>query len=313
MLNIFGKRCQRKWGSHQQLIGHNRFGLRSKLAASYRKELCRAICRGILQSVQIDYVANVATPAVFAAGDEEVDDFEEPQQMEDHPMGVSEHPGETEDFWSVEGLLRVHVIPFTPTASMEMPIPFEQLLDGRRTHMVFEDESKQVKDGGWMRNHLDNRWQADQYWTGRTEFRFKGEGPRDLQPLLEESGVGEGEALETPPVRKQKVKNYDKTLKRRRVRTRQLQRRFWTVVEDPVSKDLLQRTLDMMIEQGVGERLRIHVEDELGREWAAHESAHAEVTLILASRTARRMKKPQPHAGPQEVPLRGSYLLLGSG
>ena len=51
----------------------------------------------------------------------------------------------------------------------------------------------------------------------------------------------------------------------------------------------------------------------MGREWAAHESAHAEVTLILASRTARRMKKPQPHAGPQEVPLRRSYLLLGSG
>ena len=28
-------------------------------------------------------------------------------------------------------------------------------------------------------------------------------------------------------------------------------------------EDLLQRTLDMMIEQGVGEWLRIHVEDEL--------------------------------------------------
>ena len=46
---FLGKRCQCKWGSHQQLIGHNRFGLRSKLAASYPKELRRAICRGILR------------------------------------------------------------------------------------------------------------------------------------------------------------------------------------------------------------------------------------------------------------------------
>ena len=39
----------------------------------------------------------------------------------------------------------------------------------------------------------------------------------------------------------------------------------------------------------------------------------ADVKLILAFITARRMKKPQPHAGPQEVPIRKSNILLQDG
>ena len=35
--------------------------------------------------------------------------------------------------------------------------------------------------------------------------------------------------------------------------------------------------------------------------------------LILASTQARRLKRPQPHAGPHDVPLRRSYLLLAGG
>ena len=40
------------------------------------------------------------------------------------------------------------------------------------------------------------------------------------------------------------------------------------------------------------------------------ESANAKVTLILSSTRARRMRKPQPHAGPQEVQVRKSGKLL---
>ena len=35
------------------------------------------------------------------------------------------------------------------------------------------------------------------------------------------------------------------------------------------------------------------------------------MALVLASLTARRMRKPQPHLGPSEVPLRKCFLLFG--
>ena len=37
------------------------------------------------------------------------------------------------------------------------------------------------------------------------------------------------------------------------------------------------------------------LESELGKQWSSRESAQAEVRLILYSRTASRMRKPQPH------------------
>jgi hypothetical protein len=45
-------------------------------------------------------------------------------------------------------------------------------------------------------------------------------------------------------------------------------------------------------------------EHELTQQLREQETGQTEVQLVLVSRLARRMKRPQPHAGPMEVPLR---------
>ena len=52
---------------------------------------------------------------------------------------------------------------------------------------------------------------------------------------------------------------------------------------------------------------------DLGKAWVSLEGGSADVSLILCSTVARRLKKPQPHAGPHDVRLRRSYLLLDDG
>ena len=94
-------------------------------------------------------------------------------------------------------------------------------------------------------------------------------------------------------------------------RVRQLQRGFWIETESEALATLLQATLDYVRQEGSEQWNKIDPSGELGQGWVAQESASAEVKLILCSSTARRMKKPQPHFGPHEVPLRKSFLLLG--
>ena len=100
-------------------------------------------------------------------------------------------------------------------------------------------------------------------------------------------------------------------LHRRGHRVRQLQRGFWIETESEALVTLLQATLDYVRQEGSEQWNKIDTSGELGQGWVAQESASAEVKLILCSSTARRMKKPQPHFGPHEVPLRKSFLLLG--
>ena len=103
------------------------------------------------------------------------------------------------------------------------------------------------------------------------------------------------------------------TLQRRRARTRQLQRGFWEEVQDDSLRDLLQATLQRWEFENVQTWCKLDVGSELGEAWRSRESAQAEVHLILISTTARKMRKPQPFAGPSEVPLRRSVLLLKDG
>ena len=52
------------------------------------------------------------------------------------------------------------------------------------------------------------------------------------------------------------------------------------------------------------------MEEEIGARWLSLESAGStEVGLIFAALTARKLRKPQPHSSPLEVPLRKANLL----
>ncbi|CAE7715141.1 RE1 [Symbiodinium necroappetens] len=101
-----------------------------------------------------------------------------------------------------------------------------------------------------------------------------------------------------------------RVLRRRGHRTRQLQRGFWVETDDEAVISLLNATLEYVRQEGGPLWNRIDDKSDLGKSWVALESAQADVKLILCSASARRMKKPQPHFGPGEVPLRKSYLLL---
>ena len=101
-----------------------------------------------------------------------------------------------------------------------------------------------------------------------------------------------------------------RALQRRRPRVRQLQRGFWIEIEDEDLCALLNATLDYVRQEGGDQWNRIDVNGDLGKSWAARESASADIKLILCSTSARRMKKPQPHMGPADVPIRKSFLLL---
>ena len=101
-----------------------------------------------------------------------------------------------------------------------------------------------------------------------------------------------------------------RVLQRRGHRTRQLQRGFWVETSEEAVITLLQATLDYVRQEGGEQWNRIDIHSDLGKSWLAHESAQAEIKLILCSTSARRMKKPQPYFGPIEVPIRRSYLLL---
>ena len=105
----------------------------------------------------------------------------------------------------------------------------------------------------------------------------------------------------------------DQRALRRRQRTRQLQRGFWTEVSHEDTIGLLESTLDYVQQEGANGWNKINTDTDLGKAWVSLEGGSADVSLILCSTVARRLKKPQPHAGPHDVPLRRSYLLLDDG
>lgn len=131
----------------------------------------------------------------------------------------------------------------------------------------------------------------DYLWTGHTEFQVIEEEERRPDE--------EAEPVEEAAEKDEEIKRDRGLLKRRRARTRQLQRGVWVVEEDEAVKERL-----LMNEQDVHNWMSLEKGSELFEAWASAESAQAEVQLILCSRKARRMRKPHPFAGPAEVPLR---------
>ena len=322
LLNALGKRCNCILGSHQRLEGSNSGGKRSAQASQYPKPLCRAICHGILKTMQIDYVAGSCSGAFTFGVRPNVEEV--PEEFREFLSDGDDGP---QDHWKLEGdkLLRMHVLPrfklFTPMQHMtDLPCKYEDILDGRNTYMQFTDGSTDVHESRWYHDEEANRLHTEKPWTGHSEFRI-GEGAesagREPRHEVRSRRVGELPADEPPnqseqsrPGQLAKRANRSGVLKRRRERTRQLQRGFWSICSDVASQNLLQQTLEYVIEIAAGDWTVLPIADGLGFDWKSHESASADVQLILVSMNARRMKKPQPHASPADVPLRRSYLLL---
>jgi hypothetical protein len=145
VLNKICRRCQCLWGTHQPVLGSNSFGQRSKQAAAYPPALCRAICRGILDSMISDYVAHMSNFCDRAFAAENLDSDQETEIMpfsdDDAQSSIVPSPsiagdkGEVDemkaDFWKVEEdqLIRVHIVPrvqlFIPLATDEtLPVDF---------------------------------------------------------------------------------------------------------------------------------------------------------------------------------------------
>ena len=120
------------------------------------------------------------------------------------------------------------------------------------------------------------------------------------QPALEvRADTGESAQRRQPPP--------DQRVLRRRQRTRQLQRGFWSETSHEQTVQLLEGTLDYVQQEGTEGWNKINLDRDLGKARVSLENASAEVVLILCSASARGLKKPQPRAGPHEVPLRQSF------
>ena len=94
ILNHVGKRCQCPPGEHQQVLGSNAKGLRSRQAACYPPALCRAICKGLLQTMELDYAGLSAQGDLAYANLSESDAEGENMEVEEPMDG---------DYWIIEG------------------------------------------------------------------------------------------------------------------------------------------------------------------------------------------------------------------
>ena len=311
ILNRIAKRCRCPFGSHQSVVGSNSLGLRSKQAAMYPRALCRAICQGLLDTMVFDYSWKVPNfEAAFPTFEEQSEEV-----SSGYVPSIAEED-ETTDQWFIDddgALVRSHVVPrnrlFVPRqADPNLPVEYSSIMPIRHTILQHQD--------GTVQNHTDD-WTIRQeevtnlYWTGQTRFTLDHTPVMDEQQPVEADGP-EGDAAEPGKQAKPKAagKKPDKTLRRRRVRTRQLQRGFWREEREEEPFSLLQETLEQVTEVGGKDWHRLDDQSPLFEQWRNHESANAEVSLILASTTARRLKKPQPFLGAAEAPMRKSYILL---
>jgi len=298
VLNEVGRRCSCPRGTHQQIIGHNTRGLRSKQAAEYPKALCRAICRGVLKQMELVYVSEALQNGhAFPVGEEEDEDMTE-QQAEVAP------PLPEGDVWEVikepPQLIRHHVLPrralFVPAEATEPPVPFARIKNRRVTYVKNLGEEREVSfEDEWMTEREEAARELDRPWTGRTAFDLEEES----EEVVEELAAAPSTLIP------------QRTLQRKRARTKQLQRGLWSRNQEEEVKSLMQGSQQAYAESGMPSGWSIlDLRSELGVEWKKLESASAEVTLILMSPDARRLKKPQPHAQPAAMPLRKTYLLM---
>ena len=325
LLNHLGKRCTCPWGSHELVLGSNRFGRRSRQAAAYPVGLCKAICQGILDSMKVGYASRVVQELSFA-GEEDI--------FSDQPMEIEENNEEMQlDTWqALPGkIVRFHQAPrlalFSPMSVDGMPCEFADILPRRVTFMKYEDGTEETFEDEWT-SPEDPIKRQGKYWTGRTEVDVKeavqgSAMPESAQPMSDDGpGIAGDDGLRTPadglrtPTNGSKAPatpGGDATLRRRRARTRQLQRGFWQKTEAEDVAGLLERTRDHLVEKGGKDWQIIAIDDEVGALWKSLESANADVTLVFGALNAKKLRKPQPLSSPLEAPLRKALLMLQNG
>lgn len=233
------------------------------------------ICRGIRKEMELQYVLH--------------------EVRGDHAMPV--YDTEPED---VNQLIRHHRVPrralFIPLDGADPPVPVERFTNRRSVHgtNLGEKQSLSFEDDGTDR--LDGGRDLDRTWTGHTVFHLH---PQELATLPEEAAPTQFES--------------HKVLKRKRTRTRQLQRGLWTIETKQMTNTLVELPVEMYDERGAsGGWIIMPLDSEVAKEWKSQESAQADIRLIMMSRDARRLRKPQPHLQAAQAPLRKTVLLMTS-
>ena len=257
------------------------------------------------------------------AGEDDNGDFQP-----DFDGGNSDHEAVAEsepdaDVWERvdDKVIRHHNVPrqqlFSPMAADGIPCGFNEILPFRANFKISQNGRTKVKD----------EWTSPQpapcsepFWTGRTEIACKlseqeaGDVDLDFDHQADQDGedglrtpAGDGPATPASSGGLRTPGADDKALKRKRARTNQLQRGFWLPDE---LQPLMQHTVEFLQNQGGQDWQFIPLQEELAQRWVRLESANAEVCLLLASLKGRKLRKPQPHYSPLEVPLRKSFLLL---
>ena len=158
LLNELGKRCKCEWGAHQSVLGSNRMGQRSRQAAAYPEDLCKAICVGTLKTMQLDYAMWTQQELSYPVEADEDDEMRGARDAEEMMIDEENIPEITPDLdtWEKRGnkLIRHHHFPrkalFNPLSIEDMPCDFRDLLPARVTYMEFEDGSEHVHRDDWM-------------------------------------------------------------------------------------------------------------------------------------------------------------------
>ena len=294
LLNHIGKRCRCKPGTHQQLLGSNSGGLRSRQAAQYPAALCRAVCKGLQHAMELDYASWSANGDLAYEGQDDELTMGEDMEVEEPMDG---------DYWLIEGdeIIRVHVIPrrhlFVPLATTGVPVPVESLSGIRNTEAHFTNGDPGVFEMDDWREQDRARAELPGEWVGRSVF-FKTE-----QQELHSSSP---EKPKADPKR-------GEFLKRWRARTRQLQRGSWLRSEDGDLASLMELSMAHFKEQQCRGWSVLKDTEELFSLWKEKEIGQTRVRLILFSDDARRMKKPQPFASAADVPMRKTIVLMEDG
>lgn len=188
--------------------------------------------------------------------------------------------------------------------------------------MTLSDGAQQQHEDEWT-SPEDPFRRSERSWTGRTEIRltevleemqasaqFEESAPFDSAPFDDtEEPQPETPAMEAAPSTPAPA-TPGGTFRRRRPKTRQLQRGFWIQFSPEPLQALLERTHEWLENRGGTDWQVIPLSEDVGRDWMVYESANAELQLILASTNARKLRKPQPFASPLEAPLGKSSSLL---
>ena len=186
--------------------------------------------------------------------------------------------------------MRHHLAPrlalFSPMSVDAMPCDFQDILPRRVTFLRYEDGTEEKFEDEWT-SPDDPIKRQGKYWTGRTEVDVKepvqDSALPDSAPPFSEDGpeIAGGDGLRTPadglrspgddglrtpnqgPRAPATPGGGDATLRRRRARTRQLQRGFWQELEAEDVAGLLEDKRSFGRERG--KRLASHFSGGRGR------------------------------------------------